>query len=186
MDLKQDDSTSTPSASPLFRTPTPEPSTNRWLTWGIAAAVVLVLLGGILLLTHRKPPPPANAILPLAPYAQNLVITIPPNGMSESTSLSGGKSTFIDGRVKNIGSRTVTGATVQVLFGNFDPTQPPQLESTPLTLIRTHDPYIDIEPLEFAPLAPGDDREFRLIFEDISPNWDQQLPVIHAVQVTLK
>jgi hypothetical protein len=173
-----------PTNAPLFTTPKPEPSSNPLLAWGIAGAVVLVLLGGILLLTHHKPAPPANAILPLDPYAKNLVIS--QVVMSESTSLSGGKSTFIDGHVRNTGSRTVTGATVQVLFGNFDPTQPPQLETTPLTLIRTHEPYIDTEPLSAAPLAPGDDHEFRLIFEDISPNWNQQLPDIHPTQISLK
>jgi hypothetical protein len=173
-----------PANAPLFTIPKPEPSSNPLLAWGIAGAAILVLLGGILLFTRHKPAAAADAILPLDPYAKNLVISR--IVMSESTSLSGGKSTFIDGHVRNTGSRTVTGATVQVLFGNFDPAQPPQLETTPLTLIRTHEPYIDTEPLSAAPLAPGDDREFRLIFEDISPNWNQQLPEIHAIQVILK
>jgi hypothetical protein len=175
---------SQPGAPPLFTTPKPEPSSNPLLAWSIAGAVILVLVVAILALTHRKPAPPVNAILPLDPYAQNLAIS--QIVMSESTSLSGGKSTYIDGHVRNTGSRTVTGATVQVLFGNFDPAQPPQLETTPLTLIRTHEPYIDTEPISAAPLAPGDDREFRLIFEDISPNWNQQLPEIHPIQIALK
>ncbi len=170
--------------APLFTTPTPEPSSNPLIAWGIAGAVILALLGAILLFTRHQPTPAANAVLPLAPYAPNLVFT--QIAMSESTSLSGGKSTFIDGHVRNNGSRTVTSATVQVLFGNFDPAQPPQLETTPLTLIRTHEPYVDTEPISAAPLAPNDDREFRLIFEDISPNWNQQLPEIHPIQITLK
>jgi hypothetical protein len=173
-----------PTTPPLFTTPKPEPSSNPLLAWGIAGAVVLILVAGVLFLTRHEPAVPANAILPLDPYAQNLIFS--QIVMSESTSLSGGKSTFIDGHVRNTGSRIVTGATVQVLFGSFDPAQPPQLETVPLTLIRTHEPYIDTEPLSAAPLAPGDDREFRLIFEDISPNWNQQLPELHPVQVTLK
>jgi len=151
------------------------------VAWGIAGFIIVLLAVSILILTHHKPAPLANAILPLDPYAPNLVFS--QIVMSESTSLSGGKSTFIDGHVRNAGSHTVTGATVQVVFGNFEPTQPPQLETTPLTLIRTHEPYIDTEPLSAAPLAPGDDREFRLIFEDISPNWNQQLPEIHPVRI---
>ncbi len=166
--------------APLFTTPQPEPSSNPLLAWGIAGAVVLVLLGGILLFNHRKPAPNTSDILPN--YASNLVFSR--IAMSESTSLSGGKSTFIDGHVRNTGARTVTGATLQVLFGNFDPTQPAQVVTTPLTLIRTHVPYVDTEPVSAAPIAPGEDREFRLIFEDISPNWDQQLPTIRPTQVT--
>ncbi len=169
---------SEPTNRPLFTSPKPEPSSNSLLAWGIAGAVILVLLGGILLLTHYRPKPTQVV---LQNYAHNLVFS--QIVMSESTSLSGGKSTFIDGHVRNTGTDTVTGATVQVLFGNFDPTQPAQAETTPLTLIRTHEPYIDTEPISAAPLAPGDEREFRLIFEDISPNWNQQLPVIQPTQV---
>jgi hypothetical protein len=34
-----------------------------------------------------------------------------------------------------------------------------------------------------APLKPGDDREFRLIFEAIPQNWNMQMPEIHVVGV---
>jgi hypothetical protein len=173
-----------PTNTPLFTTTKPEPSSNPLLAWGIAGAVILVLLSGILLFTRHQPAPPINAILPVDPYAQNLVLS--QIVMSESTSLSGGKSTFIDGHIRNTGTRTVIGATVQVLFGNFDASQPPQLETTPLTLIRTHEPYVDTEPISMAPLAPGDEREFRLIFEDISANWNQQIPEIHVIRTTFK
>ncbi len=103
--------------------------------------------------------------------------------MSESTLLSGGKSTFLDGRVRNTGPRTVTGATLQVLFGN-DEALPPQVETVPLTLIRTHNPYVDTQPLASSPLQPGGEREFRLIFENIGSNWNQTLPEIHIVRVS--
>ena len=63
---------------------------------------------------------------------------------------------------------------------------PPQVETTPLNLIRTHEPYIDTQPIADAPLAPGDEREFRLIFEDIQSNWNQQLPEIHVVKVSTR
>ena len=53
--------------------------------------------------TARKP---IDQALPLDPYAASLPLTnLKP---SESTSLSGGKSTYIDGHVANNGSRTVT------------------------------------------------------------------------------
>ena len=74
--------------------------------------------------------------------------------------------------------RTLTGVTLHVVFKN-DEAMPPQIEIAPLSLIRTHEPYVDIEPVSAAPLAPGADREFRLTFENINSNWNQQAPDIH-------
>jgi hypothetical protein len=169
------------SSSPLFTTPTPERTSNPLLTWAIAGAVLLLVVGGVLLANHHAPVAKVDSLLPLDPYAANLIFS--DVKMSESTSISGGRSIFIDGMVKNAGASVVTGASLQVLFPSFDSTQPPQLESVPLTLIRTHQPYIDTEPVSAAPLDPGASHEFRLIFEDISPNWGQQLPEIHAVRI---
>ena len=140
------------------------------------------VLGVVLLTTHRKPAI-ANSALPLDPYAANLILS--DVAMSESSSLSGGKVTYIDGHMRNTGSRTVTAAELQVLFSN-DLQMPPQIEPVPLTLIRTREPYIDTQPPSAAPLQPGDTREFRLAFEDITQNWNQQIPEIRVVHVATK
>ncbi len=163
---------------PTFTPPVQKRHSNPLVAWGVAGVVVLILLSGVLLLTRHQPSPPTGTLLPLDPYAPNLVFS--QLAMSESTSLSGGKSTFIDGHVKNTGTRTISAASLQVLFPADQPS--PQVESLPLTLVRTHDPYIDIEPVSAAPIFPGEDREFRLIFEDISPNWNQQIPEIHLTR----
>jgi len=105
--------------------------------------------------------------------------------MSESTSLSGGKSTFIDGHIQNAGAETVSGITVQVIFRN-DEAMPPQVETLPLSVIRTREPYIDIQPVSASPLKPGDQRDFRLIFETIPANWNTQMPEIHIISVDTK
>jgi hypothetical protein len=166
-------------------TPAPEPHTSgALLPWAIACVVILLAIAGLAFFSHRTPKSDASTLLPLDAYASQLAFS--DIVMSESTSLSGGKSTFIDGHVHNLGSRTVEGASLQVLFGNFDPTQPAQIDSSLLSLIRTHEPYIDTEPVGVAPLAPGAEKEFRLIFENISPNWNQQLPIIRAVGVKTK
>jgi hypothetical protein len=60
------------------------------------------------------------------------------------------------------------------------------VETLPLSLIRTREPYIDTQPVSAAPLKPGDDREFRLIFEAIPTNWNMQLPEIRIVRVDTK
>jgi len=151
--------------------------------WSVAGLIVVAILAGLIIAGRRHPEPSSNAVLPLDPYAASLPIT----GivMSESTSLSGGKSTFIDGRLQNTGPRTVTGAIVQVFFRN-DEGLPPRIESLPISLVRTREPYVDTQPVSAAPLPPGDTREFRLIFEAIPGNWNLQVPEIHVVRVTTR
>ncbi len=144
------------------------------------ASVALVILAAVLVLLGRRHAEPANVVRPLAAYASNLAFTSV--AMSESTSLSGGKSTYIDGHVTNHGPATVTGVTVQVLFAN-DEKMPAQVETVPLALIRTREPYVDTQPVSVSPLAPGAEREFRLIFENIGSNWNQNLPEIHVISV---
>jgi hypothetical protein len=171
------------SPEPLFASRPPERAPFNPVPWVIAGVAVALAIVVLLIVGHRKPAAAANELQPLDPYA----VTLPISNiqMSESTSLSGGKSTYIDGHIRNTGTRTVTGATIQILFAN-DMALPPQMETLPLMLIRTHEPYVDTEPISAAPLAPGDDREFRLIFEDIGANWNQQLPEIHVVHVTMR
>lgn len=166
----------------LFAAPQPEPS-NRGKILGvvIVAAVLAVAVLLLFLRTGKNGPSSVqNAVLTADPYATNLAFT--QLAMSESTSLAGGKSTFIDGHIRNTGPDTLTAVTMQVLFRN-DVGLSPQVETLPLTLIRTHEPYVDTEPISAAPLKPGDDAEFRLIFETVSPNWNQQMPELSVVHV---
>ncbi|RSL17828.1 uncharacterized protein DUF2393 [Edaphobacter aggregans] len=151
--------------------------------WIIAGLAVLAVVVGLVFAGRKKTEAAPNTVLPLAAYAGNLPLS--QLAMSESTSLSGGKSTFVDGYIKNTGSETVTGVTVQVIFRN-DEAMPPQLETVPLALIRTREPYVDTQMVSAAPLKPGDEREFRLIFESIPTNWNYQMPEVHVVRVDTK
>jgi hypothetical protein len=150
-------------------------------TVAIAAGAVLVFVAVLIFsgLRHGGAPAP-NAVLPLAANASSIVISNV--AMSESTSLSGGKSTYLDGHIANTGPETVTGITVQVLFAN-DQALPPQVETVPVALVRMREPYIDTEPVSSAPLKPGGEADFRLIFEDIHDNWNQQMPEVRVVRV---
>ena len=138
----------------------------------IASVAIVILVGFLILMSRRHPEAESMD------YAPNLAFSH--IEMSESTSLSGGKDTYIDGHVTNTGKQTVTGVTIHVVFKN-DEAMPPQIEIAPLSLIRTHEPYVDTQPVSAAPLAPGADREFRLTFENINSNWNQQEPEIHVV-----
>ena len=162
------------------------PSTKRGLppaVWGVTILVVLAVVGGLQLTSRHHPRTALSAPMPLDSYAAFLPIS--GVSMSESTSLSGGKSTFIDGHLHNSGDKTVTAATVQVFFRN-DEGMPPQIDTLPISLIRTREPYVDTQPISAAPLAPADDREFRLIFETLPGNWNMQVPEVHVVRVTTK
>jgi hypothetical protein len=167
--------------------PTPEKEERNWLPLVIAIAVVLVVAAGaILSLEHgnsRKTGgvTPINA--PLDAYAGSLSLSR--LAMSESSNLAGGKVTYLDGHIANQGGRTVTAVTVQVLFRSYAH-EVAQNENQPLKLIRVREPYVDVEPLSAAPLKPGGEGDFRLIFDAVSPDWDGAYPEIRILRVETK
>ncbi len=162
--------------------PAPEVRERNWLPVAIAAAVVLVVVAVmVLVLQHGQKAPTVTPIsAPLDPYAANLPIS----GlvMSESSNLAGGKVTYVDGHIVNNGDKTVTGITAQVLFRTFA-NEVTQNETQSLKLIRMREPYIDVAPVSSAPLKPGDARDFRLIFDGVSPDWNGAYPEIRILHV---
>ncbi|MGA2569789.1 MAG: DUF2393 family protein [Terracidiphilus sp.] len=151
----------------------------------VATAVVLIVaIGSFWYFGHRRTAPAVTPIsAPTDPYASNLAIG--DLHMSESANLAGGKSTYLDGQIANNGGRTVTGISAQVLFR--DPAREVAWNMTqPMTLIRTREPYIDVEPVSAAPLKPGDSREFRLIFDNVPQDWDGAFPEIRIIHVDSK
>lgn len=148
----------------------------------VAVVVVLVVVGGLAVYFERaKPAPQVTPIsAALDPYAASLSIS--QLAMSESANLAGGKVTYLDGQIVNNGNRTVTSVTVQVLFR--DPAREvAQNETQPLKLIRMRQPYIDVEPVSAAPLKPGDQRDFRLIFDTVAQDWDGAYPEVRIIRV---
>lgn len=160
---------------------------RNWLPWVVAGAVVAIGLIALILFTSHQhsavAPQSATQLAPADPYASNLPITN--LQMSESSNLAGGKVTYIDGHIANRGQQTVTGIMVQVAFRSYTG-QFAQRETLPLNLIRTREPYIDTQPVSAAPLKPGDERDFRLIFDNVSPDWNQTYPEIRVIQVVSK
>lgn len=158
---------------------------RRGLLLAVAVALVLVAGAAIVMLvrTRHSAGQALNTQLPPDAYAHKLVFT--QLAMSQSTSLSGGTSTFLDGHIRNSGGEIVTGIVVQAIFRN-DVGLAPQIDTLPLFLIRTHQPYVDTEPVSATPLKPGDDVEFRLIFETIPSNWNQQMPEILPIRIAKK
>lgn len=165
----------------MFTEPTPERSFPTTAVAIAAAAVTILVVVLVLMAKRNAPAPPPNTVQPLAAYAPNLVLS--GLQLSEAGSMSGGKSIYLDGHIVNHGPATVTGVTVQVLFAN-DEAMPPQLETLPLRLIYMREPYVDTRPVSASPLAPGQGADFRLIFDNIQDNWNQQTPVIHVIAVS--
>jgi hypothetical protein len=105
--------------------------------------------------------------------------------MSESANLAGGKVTYLDGHIANTGARTITVITVQVLFRDYAH-EVAQNETKSLKLIRVREPYIDVEPVSAAPLKPGDEHDFRIIFDAVTPDWDGAYPEIRILHAETK
>ena len=151
--------------------------------WVVAALIVVVLVGALVFLGRKRPVAAPSTLQPADAYAVSLPLT--QFAMSESENLTGGKQTYLDGHVANTGGRTVTAVTVQVVFQN-DMDLAPQIDTLPLTLIRVKEPYIDIEPVSAQPLKPGDEREFRLTFETVPENWNQQMPEVRVIRTGVR
>jgi hypothetical protein len=138
------------------------------------AAVAVAILVTVLVLIARRPavaPPTVNAS-----YGPNLELS--GIQMSEADSQTGGRLIYIDGRVTNHGTATITGVRVQVTFPD-DLSQPPQVETVPMNVV-------DTRPIAASPIAAGQAVDFRLIFDDINENWNQQQPDFKIAQVTTK
>jgi len=155
---------------------------RNWVPLAIAAAFVVVLAAALLLLTGHKKPAPAASSTP-DPYAVNLTLTN--LAMSESSNLAGGKVTYLDGHIVNAGDRTVTAVTAEVVFRDFEK-KVAQRESMPLMLVRMREPYIDTETVAAAPIKPGAGQDFRLNFDQVSPDWAGSLPEVRILQVQTK
>ncbi len=162
----------------------PEARDRNWAPIIIAAAVVVAVVIALVLMGRGKSGLTAMPVsTPTDPYAVNLPISN--LAMSESSNLAGGKVTYLDGHIANKGGRTVTAIKVQILFRNIAH-EVAQNETQQLKLIRTRDPYVDLQPISAAPLKPGDERDFRLIFDAVTQDWDGAFPEIRVMTVDSK
>jgi hypothetical protein len=174
-----------PDDSPGFLVSQQTGEKTSWLPWIVAAAVIIVGFAVLALVGGRTPQvtPGGTGMAAADPYAAQLPIT--GVQMSEATSFSGGKVTYIDGQIANNGDRTLTSVTVQVGF-HSDVGQFAQRVALPLSLIRTREPYVDTQPVSAAPLEPGKTRDFRLIFDSVPADWNLQIPEIRVISVRSK
>ena len=148
----------------------------------IAAAAVIIVVAVIVFMSERSKPQVTVTSVSAKPDPYSASLPVSDVKMSESGNLAGTKVTYLDGHITNNGSKTVHGVSVQVLFRNAA-NEVAQNETWPLKWIRTRDPYVDLEPASAEPMKPGDSRDFRLIFDNITPDWNQVYPEIRIIRV---
>jgi hypothetical protein len=102
--------------------------------------------------------------------------------MATAQNFAGGSVTYVEGTATNIGDSKITGASVQVAFKN-SLGEISQKETLPLTVVVPNSPYIDYGTIDRAPLAPGQSRDFRVTLENLTLDWDGQIPQIRVVSV---
>jgi hypothetical protein len=152
---------------------------TNWRAIGIGVGIVAVIVAVLFVIarTERKAPsgPPA--------YAANIKFS--DLKMSAAENFVGATVSYIDGTVTNAGNQTVTHAVAEVTFKD-SMGQLAQRETVPLRVLRSSGPYPEAVDLTLAPLAPGQSKPFRLTFEGISAQWNQEYPEIKVTDLTAK
>jgi hypothetical protein len=156
-----------------------EPEGRNW-TPIIAGAglVVLIIAAAILMgrLTQSRGDKPGN------PYLSKLQLS--DLHMAAAENFGGGSVTYIEGTLTNAGDRKLTAASVQVIFRN-SLAEITQKETLPATVLVSSVPYADYGLIDRAPLAPGQSRPFRLTLENVTLDWDGQIPQVKIISVNV-
>jgi hypothetical protein len=159
--------------------PTTEKETSalRPILIGIVIVGVVVAVLALILRSEQKKPLPPPA------YAANLKFS--DLQTSAAQNFVGATVSYLDGTVTNTGDKTVIHAVVQITFKD-DMGQTAQREETAIRVLHTGGLYDEPVDLNVSPLAPGQSKQFRLTFENISAQWNHAYPDLQITQVTLK
>jgi len=152
---------------------------TNWTAIGIGVVFVLIVIGVIALISHNAPKPPSGP----PPYAANLKLS--DLKMSAAENFVGASVTYLDGTATNAGDKTVIHAIIHVAFKN-SLGEVAQSEDVPLHVLQTGGPYVDAVDLNTSPLAPSQSKPFRLTFEHVSADWNQQYPELTVTDVVFR
>lgn len=158
---------------------TQQPEESRLRPILVGAALVAVMIAILLFLSRGRYTGPAAP----HPYAGNLQLSN--LKMSTSENFVGSSVTYIDGTVTNTGNQTVIHAGIHVAFKN-SMDQVAQADNVPLLVLQTTGPYPDTVDLGASPLAPTQSKQFRLTFEHVTADWNQNYPDLRVTDIKLK
>lgn len=165
--------------SEIPQSASPEHDDRPLLPWLLGAAFVLTLVVAAVLI-GRYSSNVGTAAAP-NPYIARLEITS--LHMATAENFAGGRVTYIEGTLANHGDRKVTAARIEIVFKDVLG-QVAQKDALPVMVVQPNIPYLDYGPLDLAPLAPGQTRDFRLTIEHITTEWDGQVPQAKVVSVS--
>jgi hypothetical protein len=117
---------------------------------------------------------------PEDPYSSNLKLM--DLHLSKAENFAGGSVMYVEGQIANMGSKQITGATVESIFRN-SLGEVVDRQSQPLTLTQERPGYNDAINLKQHPLGPNAQHEFRLVFEHVSADWNQGLPELRFTHI---
>ncbi len=160
----------------------PSPAAEESPLWRpilIGLVIVVIVVGAIVLGVHESPKTPKGP----PPYAADLRISDLKKSASENFACFA--VYYLDGDLANLGSKTVAQVVLHVTFRD----QLGQVvgdETRPVRILQTGGLYVDTVDLAKSPLEPGQTKPFRLTFEHISTQWNQDFPDITIADVVTK
>jgi hypothetical protein len=151
-------------------------SGRNWVPMAVGGILVLAAIALMAVIGRNKP-----ASNRPDPYASKLEIS--DLRMETAQNFAGGSVTYIEGSLANNGDKKVIGASVRVVFKN-SLGEVVQDDLLPVMALQPDTPIVDYGPMNRAPLAPGQKRDFRVTEEHITADWDGQIPQIKVVAVS--
>jgi hypothetical protein len=147
----------------------------------VAGAVILAVLIVVFFLVRSAPKQPQE--LQIDKYAEYLQMT--DLHLSQAQNFVGGQVTYLEGKISNVGAKTVSAVDVQCVFRN----SLGEVVDKPVESVRVQQAQLgnpDFVNMAVAPLTPNASREFRIAFEHVSADWNQGLPELRIVHVDAK
>jgi hypothetical protein len=152
---------------------------RNWLPMVVGAVFVVLAIAAIVLFTRA-----GRSAGDTGAGDPNLAkLKISELHMATAQNFAGSSVTYIEGKITNNSNRKVTAVRVGIIFKNSLGEVAQEEKALPLAVLLPNVPYVDYGPVDRAPLAPGQARDFRLTLEHVSTDWDGQTPQVKVVAV---